>query len=576
MTSQRRLPAAARLISLALAAAACSSQSSTPTNSVSYNAILATDDRETTVQLVKLTADGAGTVEGEILGEVGLGYGEMPFLLGQGKVPGSGTVAPPECLVSQSMGPGMIDACVTSPALTWIDWIAGQYAIPQDEVVITASYDTSSSESYQTPLVDAAATATDVFAEGLGYTSSIIPEEPEPEIPEAAGASSDFYNHDRNVRNRPERAETWISELRESARLSQLSIPGTHDSAAWKHDTLGGPVTQTQSMDIPTQLKAGVRFLDIRLKCLVISGRHQLKAFHGLSPQEISFDEIIGELRDFLATHRREVVYVRIKNESGGSEKDQYCLRKGMPPDNETFRNVFKSYFINNGDVFWTPPGKASGGIGDPTLGETRGRVVIIKDFVDKVEDVNFGLVWAWGMEIQDEFHVNAEWEIYSKWNKIRQQLERARSVMGQETHPIFINFLSASGDLVPLVHPWFVASGQRSPNNGDGRRTTSIAGCKGEEPEAKTMKDFPRRCELKIPKFKKCGKYNKNWCEIDYMGMNELAALWFREENYTDFSGIVVADFIGGDLIYRVIDINRHKLLDTAPASGPAMEDKR
>jgi hypothetical protein len=201
---------------------------------------------------------------------------------------------------------------------------------------------------------------------------------------------------------------------------------------------------------------------------------------------------------------------------------------------------------------------------------------VVIKDFVDQVEDVNFGFVWAWNMEIQDEFHLKAESEAYKKWENVRRHLERAKGVMGEATHPIYINFLSASGNLIPAVHPWVIASGQRSPNNGDGRLATGIAGCKGEAPEAKTMVDFPRRCGLKVPRNKKCGYHNHNWCEIDYMGMNELATSWLTSRAYTDYSGIVVADFIGGWLIQNVIDINRHKLLATVPAAGSAQEATR
>eukprot|EP00913_Durusdinium_trenchii_P002054 g1897.t1 len=65
---------------------------------------------------------------------------------------------------------------------------------------------------------------------------------------------------------------SWMAPLPEQLPISQVSIPGTHDSATFQMWPL--PVSweymwafgQTQDWDLPTQLAAGVRFFDLRVK----------------------------------------------------------------------------------------------------------------------------------------------------------------------------------------------------------------------------------------------------------------------------------------------------------------------
>jgi hypothetical protein len=106
--------------------------------------------------------------------------------------------------------------------------------------------------------------------------------------------------------------------------LSDLTIPGTHDSGAMVDAP--SPETGTanaQTMSIPDQLNAGVRFLDIRLN---FSPAHALPTtdplhddnlyvYHGLIPQLISGDTVFAWLSQFLSANRGEMVFVSIKNE---------------------------------------------------------------------------------------------------------------------------------------------------------------------------------------------------------------------------------------------------------------------
>ncbi|WP_270341863.1 hypothetical protein [Enterococcus lactis] len=53
----------------------------------------------------------------------------------------------------------------------------------------------------------------------------------------------------------------WMSELNDNVRLSELSIPGTHNSATGMFSGIASGYVKTQSIDIRKQLDNGIRFL---------------------------------------------------------------------------------------------------------------------------------------------------------------------------------------------------------------------------------------------------------------------------------------------------------------------------
>lgn len=64
----------------------------------------------------------------------------------------------------------------------------------------------------------------------------------------------------------PELALTWTSKLRGDLLLSQVNIPGTHDSGTSKSALIEAFSARCQSLTISAQLEAGIRFLDLRVK----------------------------------------------------------------------------------------------------------------------------------------------------------------------------------------------------------------------------------------------------------------------------------------------------------------------
>ena len=70
-------------------------------------------------------------------------------------------------------------------------------------------------------------------------------------------------------------SEKWMDRLRDGVSLSELLIPGTHDSATEYVDLAF--FSKCQAMDVGRQLRAGYRYLDIRLA----ADGERMKLMHG-------------------------------------------------------------------------------------------------------------------------------------------------------------------------------------------------------------------------------------------------------------------------------------------------------
>ena len=63
----------------------------------------------------------------------------------------------------------------------------------------------------------------------------------------------------------------WMSRVSDSVLLSELTLPGTHDTMAWQYSSWGD-VSICHDKGLMAQLQCGVRFLDLRL-CYVKNGK---------------------------------------------------------------------------------------------------------------------------------------------------------------------------------------------------------------------------------------------------------------------------------------------------------------
>lgn len=309
--------------------------------------------------------------------------------------------------------------------------------------------------------------------------------------------------------NRSTTNTNWMQYVADSKKFSELSIPGTHDSMSYgKIPLASNDIVRNQSIDLYEQLMSGIRFIDIRVH---YESPTYLTCYHGPIYLGSDFDEVLSTVQKFLSKYPTETVYMRLKQEQS-SASDLEML------------TVFNHYYNKYPDLFY------KGGNENPTLKETRGKIFLIADVLSLE---TYGMSYR-SLEQQDAYHLNTNWDLYSKWEKIKAQLEKSSANPARHGT---INFLSGSGGSMP----YFVASGHSSPQTGAPRLATGYThpGFWWQYP------DFPR------------DSWFLGIASIYFEGTNTLTADWISK-NRPSYVGIVAADFPGERLINEIIACNR------------------
>ena len=84
----------------------------------------------------------------------------------------------------------------------------------------------------------------------------------------------------------------WMKDIPDETKISEMTIPGTHDSCA----LFGICCARTQTWTLVEQMKAGIRYFDIRLRRI----NDTLRAYHAFVDQKETFDKILAYTFDFL------------------------------------------------------------------------------------------------------------------------------------------------------------------------------------------------------------------------------------------------------------------------------------
>lgn len=198
----------------------------------------------------------------------------------------------------------------------------------------------------------------------------------------------------------------WMSRLPGSVMLSELSLPGTHDSGAL-YDGLSFGFARCQSWKLADQLKAGIRFLDIR--CRRVNDR--LLIYHGIIDQHLTFREVRDVCRTFLERHPSECIVMSVKKESTAMNATR------------SFSESFAAATTQDGDL-WHISRET------PRLKAVRGRIVLI----DRVGTLG-GIRWD-DLNRQDQYEAPLD----VKARVVREQFERAAQADNDQW---YINFCS-------------------------------------------------------------------------------------------------------------------------------------
>ncbi|GAA4020559.1 phosphatidylinositol-specific phospholipase C [Allokutzneria multivorans] len=206
----------------------------------------------------------------------------------------------------------------------------------------------------------------------------------------------------------------WMSALPDKIALNNLTIPGTHDTAARK----GALWLRTQDLTLAEQLQLGIRFFDIR--CRVTGDSFAIH--HDLLYLDLMFGDVLIACDTYLKAHPKESVLMRVKQEYS-SESDAVFLR------------IFNDYLDRRG---WRRLFFLENRI--PTVGEVRGKVVLLANVSGLP-----GIPWGGGsrLVIQDEYNVPTLFDMQAKWEKVLAHFTKAQSATDGK---LYVNFASGTG----------------------------------------------------------------------------------------------------------------------------------
>ena len=239
----------------------------------------------------------------------------------------------------------------------------------------------------------------------------------------------------------------WMGQLSDNLYLSELSLPGSHDTMS----RFGGPLVYCQSLTLDKQLNAGIRAFDIRL-------RHIEDVFaihHGVTFQNAFFgSDVLDVFRDFLISHPAETI-IMLAAKTHSEEKVT-----------RTFGETFKWYMLGRQHMVWQGD-PVTGFSSPPRLGDVRGKIVIIQDFsaVDSqgVPMMPFGFPWN-SLVIQNNYKMAWTHASFNrKWGDIRTHINLSML----DPYPLswYINFTSgAAGSWLTTLFPVSVAHGSFIP----------------------------------------------------------------------------------------------------------------
>lgn len=179
----------------------------------------------------------------------------------------------------------------------------------------------------------------------------------------------------------------WMDKLDDTLLLRDLSIPGTHDSAALKGFTHFAK-SETQSLTITDQLNNGVRYLDLRVK-RKDNGSGELAMWHGVdfiydphkpgSNDQLYFRQVIEDCASWLEQHPRETIIICIKDEENGW--DQFWSGAAKDLGQAVYRILTQVNQAHNAPHNPNYHGMYHGHDVNCTLKQVRGKLVLWRRF---------------------------------------------------------------------------------------------------------------------------------------------------------------------------------------------------
>lgn len=212
---------------------------------------------------------------------------------------------------------------------------------------------------------------------------------------------------------------SWMESIPDDQPLSGVTMPGSHNTMA----LYGGVYAECQTWSLASQLRAGVRFLDVRVRHF----KGNLTIHHGVSYQWAHFGHVLEGVADFLREYPSETVLMRVKEEYS----ETYDIYGAV---------VDYVHRYANWDLLWHSRLV-------PTMGEARGKLIVLQDFSGPDLGMRYG-----SLDIADYWSIPTLLHVKEKWQSVFEHLEAAPA--GNQAQ-IFLTFSSGAG---LLAYPRAVA----------------------------------------------------------------------------------------------------------------------
>lgn len=231
----------------------------------------------------------------------------------------------------------------------------------------------------------------------------------------------------------------WMKNVDNDTKVTDLIIPGSHDSGALH--SIGDVAGKCQSLSIQEQLKIGIRFFDIRL----MLEKDDFNIMHSFVDQKTKFDGVLKDMVQFIEKYPSEFLLISIKKEND-SVKNTESFESRLYKELSQYSDIIS--FDNK--------------LPD-TIEEARGKIYILSRF----DHADYGIPAYDGwldstsfymndMYIQDNYRIN---DIEEKKNDILNTFDIDNKLILNYTSCYFDSGFPPSYAATPAkeINPWLI-----------------------------------------------------------------------------------------------------------------------
>lgn len=169
-------------------------------------------------------------------------------------------------------------------------------------------------------------------------------------------------------------SQEWMRYIDSRKELTEINIPGTHDTATKNFSDLGA---RCQNSTIGEQLYMGIRYMDLGLEYKdgsqypedIVLNHGGLECMDE-DGEKLYLSKVLKDIYDFLENYPSETVILLVNDMSNSDQEKEKLIKE--------FLNTYSADTIVNpatGSPYWFKENRI------PRLGEVRGRIVLLRKF---------------------------------------------------------------------------------------------------------------------------------------------------------------------------------------------------